>query len=320
MSDWEINFKEDKQVWDAFVATSPQRSIFVYSKFLDSLLVDYDLVTCFNKGRIVVGVVVIYADSGSPIDAIFPFTQYQGILLADNSSQAGHSQITHEFRFVEYFIARLTEHYKQYCFCQSWRYRDLRPFQWYNYHEPHKGSFEIDLRYTGVLEIHKYRNFDDYVSSVRTVRRQEFKKSSQLLKLEIGHDAEILDDLHAMTFERQNLERTNQESALVTSIVKHAIAGNYGKMCIAMLEDVPVSAVLFLYDDRTAYYLFGANDPSHRKVFGGTFLLMHMIEDAFEKGVQEIDFVGVNSPNRGDFKISLNAELRPYFLTSIAAV
>lgn len=320
MSDWEINFKEDKQVWDAFVSTSPQRSIFVYSKFLDSLLVDYDLVTCCNKGKIVAGAVIIYADSGSPVDTVFPFTQYQGMLLAGNSSQAGHSQITHEFRLVEYFVARLTEHFKQYCFCQSWRFRDLRPFQWYNYHEPQNGQFRIELRYTGILEVNRFDDFNDYLCSVRTLRRRELKKASPLLILRNSDDGLVLNVLHARTFERQNLERTNQESALVISIVKHAIAGNYGKMCIAMLDDVPVSASLFLYDDRTAYYLFGANDPAYRDTGSGTFLMMRMIEDAFEKGVQEIDFVGVNSPNRGDFKISLNAELRPYFITSIAAV
>ncbi len=319
MSGWKVNFKEDRQVWDAFVSTSPQRSVFVYSRFLDSLLANYDLVTCYDKDKIVAGAVVIYADPGNPIDTPFPFTQYQGILLADNSSQAAHSQITHEFKTVEYFVAQLTGYYKKYCFCQSWRLRDLRPFQWHNYHEPDKGTFNIDLRYTGILDINGYHNFDGYVSSVRTVRRQEFKKSSQLLKLKMSGDEGILDDLHAKTFARQNIDRTDRESVLVKSILKHAIAGNYGEMGCAMLDDVPVSAVLFLYDDRTAYYLFGANDPSHRKTFAGTFLLMHMIKDAFEKGIQEIDFVGVNSPNRGDFKISLNAELRPYFITSVGA-
>lgn len=320
MSDWEINFKEDKPVWDAFVSTSPQRSIFVYSKFLDSLLVNYDLVTCCDKGKIVVGVVVIYADSGSPIDTIFPFAQYQGILLADNSSQAAHSQITHEFRIVEYFIAQLTEHYKKYCFCQSWRLRDLRPFQWYNYHEPQNGQFKIELRYTAILEVNRFDDFDDYLSSVRTLRRRELKKASPLLALRNSDDGIILDELHARTFARQNIDRTNQESVLVKSILKHAIAGNYGKMSCAMLDDVPVSASLFLYDDRTAYYLFGANDPGYRDTGSGTFLMMHMIKEAFSKGVHEIDFVGANSPNRGDFKISLNAELRPYFITSIGSV
>lgn len=318
MAAWEINFKESKQVWDAFVSASRQRSIFVYSKFLDSLNANYDLVTCYEKGNIVAGVVLIYSDAGEPIDRPYPFTQFQGVLLADSCSQLAHSQITHEFKVVEYFISQLTEHYKKCCFCHSWRLNDLRPFQWHNYHDPDKGLFKLDLRYTGILDLKKYGNFDAYLSSIRSCRRQEFKKSSQLLKLEFSRDEAILDSLHAMTFERQSIERSRQDSVLVRSICQHAVAGGYGKMSVALLDERAVSAVLFLYDDRTAYYLFGANDPAYRNTGAGSFLLLRMIKDAFEQGIEEIDFVGVNSPSRGDYKISLNAELKNYFITSFA--
>lgn len=319
MSAWEINFKESKQVWDAFVSTSPQRSIFVYSKFLDSLNANYDLVTCYEKGKVVAGVVLIYSDAGEPIDRTYPFTQYQGVLLADNSSQPAHSQITHEFKVVEYFISQLTEHYKKCCFCQSWRLNDLRPFQWHNYHEPDKGLFKLDLRYTGILDLKKYRDFDTYLASVRSCRKQEFKKSSQLLKREFSNDEATLDSLHAKTFARQNIQRNHQDSALLKSICQCAVAGGYGKLSLALLDGLPVSAVLFLYDDRTAYYLFGANDPAYRNSNAGSFLLLQMIKDAFEKGIGEVDFVGVNSPSRGDYKVSLNAELKNYLITSFTS-
>lgn len=317
MNSLTINFKEDRQVWDTFVSTSPQRSIFVYSRFLDSLQAKYDLVTCYDKDKIVAGTVIIYTDSGTPIDTPFPFTQYQGVLLADNSTLATHSQLTLELKIVTDFIAQLTDHFSSYSLSQSWRLRDLRPFQWHNYHEPDKGRFKIDLRYTGVLDRASYGTFDDYVSSIRKVKRQEFNKSSRQLTLKMSDDAELLDHLHAKTFARQNIARTPQESALIKSIASHAFTGGYGTMCCALLDDVPVSAVMFLYDDRTGYYLFGANDPEYRKTFAGTLLLIHMIKEAFDSGLQEIDFVGVNSPDRGDFKISLNADLRPYFITSI---
>lgn len=317
MNRWEVNFKEDKQVWDAFVSTSQQRSIFVYTKFLDSLLANYDLVTCYEKGKIVAGAVLIYSDAGEPIDRPYPFTQYQGVLLADSSSQSAHSQITHEFKVVEYFINQLTEHYNKCCFCHSWRLNDLRPFLWHNYHEPERGQFKVDLRYTGILDLKKYHDFDAYLSSIRLCRKQEFKKASQILKLEFSRDESILDNLHGMTFDRQSIERSNQDSVLVRSICQHAIAGEYGKMSVALLDEIPASAVLFLYDDRTAYYLFGANDPAYRNTGAGSFLLLHMIKDAFENGMEEIDFVGVNSPSRGDYKISLNAELKNYLLTTL---
>jgi hypothetical protein len=319
MSVWEINFKESKQAWDAFVLTSPQRSIFVYTKFLDSLNADYDLVTCYEKGQIVAGAVLIYSEAGEPIARPYPFTQFQGVLLTGSAGQSAHSQITHEFKVVEYFISQLTEHYKKCCLCQTWRLSDLRPFLWHNYHEPDKGLFKLDLRYTGILDLEKYDNFDAYLSSIRSCRRQEFKKASQMLKLDFSSDEGTLDSLHAMTFERQSIERGNQDSVLVRSICKHAIAGSYGKMSVALLDEKPVSAVLFLYDDRTAYYLFGANDPAYRNTGAGSFLLLQMIKGAFEQGMKEIDFVGVNSPSRGDYKISLNAELKNYFITSFAS-
>lgn len=317
MNSLSINFKEDRQIWDAFVQSSPQRSIFVYTKFLDSLQASYDLVTCYDKDKIVAGTAIIYTDSGKPIHTPFPFTQYQGMLLADHSALATHSQISHEFKLVESFIAALSDQFKNYCLCHSWRLHDLRPFQWHNYHTPDKGQFTIELRYTGLLNIDSYQNFDHYLASIRKVKRQEYKKSSQSLSLKMSNDVAILDELHAKTFARQDIKRSSQESVLVKSIASHALDGKYGEMCCAMLDDVPVSAILFLYDDRSAYYLFGANDPDHRKTFSGTFLLVEMIRNAFAKGIHEIDFLGVNSPDRGDFKVSLGADLMPHFITRL---
>jgi len=315
MSNWVVNFKEDKQVWDAFVLTSPQRSIFVHSKFLDSMNANYNLVTCYVKDKIVAGVAIINSTSGEPSDISTTFP-YQGMLLSDNGNQAMHSKITHDFKTVEFFIKQLSEHLNKYCLCHSWRLLDLRPFQWHNYHEPEKGQFRTDLRYTAILDLQNFKNFESYLTTVRSVRRQEFKKSSLILKIKFSDDILLFDALYAKTFARQNLEINNQDTLLVSSICKQAIAGGYGKMIVALIDDVPISAVLFLYDDRTAYYLFAANDPEYRNTGSSTFLVMHMIKDAFDCGLKEIDFEGVNSPNRGDFKISFNATLQPYHVST----
>jgi lipid II:glycine glycyltransferase (peptidoglycan interpeptide bridge formation enzyme) len=313
MSDFHINFKEDKLIWDAFVLSSPQRSVFVYSKFLDSLLVHYDLVTCYENERIVAGAIILYSETGEPINSTFPFTQYQGMLLADNTQKATHSQITHEFKVVEYFLKKLTDCYSKFSLCHSWRLRDLRPFQWHNYDASERMQFQIKLKYTCILDLHEFTSFEKYLSSVRSVRRQEFKKSSKLLNFQFGNEVSLFDELHEKTFKRQNIERSERTSVLVRSICENAIAGGYGKMGIAYLDDLPVSAVLFLYDDRSAFYLFGVNDPEYRNTGSGTFTLMNMIKDAMNIGLKEVDFVGANSPQRADFKISFNATLKPYF-------
>ena len=312
MSNWIVNFKEDKRVWDRFVSSSPQRSIFVKSKFLDSLNANYDLVTCYENNKIVAGVVIIYAVSGEPINTIFPFTQYQGMLLSDYSSQAIHSQITHEFNVVEYFIDQLSDHYEKYCLCNSWRLRDMRPFQWFNYHEPEKGKFKLDLRYAAVLDLNEFSNIEDYLSSIRRSRRRELKSSSNTFRLEYSENLSILENLYQKTLTRQQIDTSSQITELLHSIGKKAIEEGYGKLSIAMLNDVPVSAQLSLYDDRTAFLLIGGNDPDYRDSGNSTFIIVNSIIDAFNNGVREIDLCGANSPNRGDFKISFNAELYPY--------
>ena len=40
------------------------------------------------------------------------------------------------------------------------------------------------------------------------------------------------------------------------------------------------------------------------------------IESAFKKNLNEVDFVGANSPNRSDYKISFNANLYSYYSSS----
>ena len=43
------------------------------------------------------------------------------------------------------------------------------------------------------------------------------------------------------------------------------------------------------------------------------FIVFHVIFSFRVENEQNIDFVGVNSPNRGDFKTSFNADIKPYF-------
>lgn len=313
MKSLEVTFGEDRSAWDAFVATSPQRSVFVFTRVLDSLMTTYDLVTCREGGEIVAGAVIVHSGDGSPLRKPQQFTQYQGLILADSAGMKRHSAITHELAVVEYFLARLTERFPQCCLCQSWRFHDLRPFQWHNYHAPERGMFKLDLRYTGIVDLKSYGSFGDYLAAVRTVRRQEFGKAAQALALQEGGDIEVFIGLYRKTFERQDIQVSAHEIEQVRSLVTRAVEGGYGKLWFALLGGVPIAAAVFVYDDRTGYYLFGAADPAQRKTSAGAFVLLRLIKDAFEQGLAEVDLVGVNSPNRGDFKISFNAEIRPHF-------
>ena len=78
-----------------------------------------------------------------------------------------------------------------------------------------------------------------------------------------------------------------------------------------------MSANLFLHDRDCSYYFLGANDPHFRGTGAGTSLLIEQIHRSILAGKKNVDMVGVNSPNRGDYKTSFNAELVMYITTMI---
>lgn len=313
MSDFHINFKEDKRTWDAFVLTSPQRSIFVLSKFLDSLLADYDLVTCYESGRIVAGAVIIYSEKGEPINSTFPFTQYQGMLLADNTKKAVHSKITHELKVVRLLNESLAERFDEFYLSNSWHFKDLRSFQWFNFHEPNSTKFKINLRYAGVLDLSGFATFKDYLISIRSSRQREYKKALKILAVEDSKDISKLEMLYVKTFMRQNLNMSEEKLKLLRSITSSALDGGYGKLSVVLHEGYPVSAQLTLHDDRSTFLLIGGNDPDYRGMGSSTFIILNSIREAFDRGFHEIDFCGANSPARGDFKASFNADVMQYY-------
>ena len=75
----------------------------------------------------------------------------------------------------------------------------------------------------------------------------------------------------------------------------------------------PISASYFLTYKNNAYNLVLATDPLHRKNSPGTSLILKQIELCFKNNIDHVDFVGINSPNRGDYKLSFNSKPKIYF-------
>ena len=119
-------------------------------------------------------------------------------------------------------------------------------------------------------------------------------------------------DLYELTFQRQGLTIDIDTLGLVRRICEQAIANGYGYLSTSIVADRTASMAFFVSDTRCTYYLFGANDPTMRDTNASSKLLLDNIDFNAKLGMQLFDFVGVNSPQRGDFKLSFNAELVPY--------
>jgi len=308
----------DESEWNALVDTSLQGNIFSDPRYLRALNAPY---TCYlvkaQHGETLAGVVVM-ENSGSMHVAPFPNTPYQGVLFSHSvSTRPSLKRVTSEFRLTEYLIHVLCELYGNFSMALSPTFADLRPFLWHNYHEANLPRFAIINRYTATLDLRDFR-LENYLKNIRTVRRQEFKKTTA--EITETKDSALFLDLYAKTFERQGIVISQQQLELVTGIVTSALANRFGCLSMATTIDGIASMSLFVYDSHSAYYLFGANNPELRNSGASTALMINNICAMAELGLSKVDFVGVNSPNRGDFKLSFSPVLTPYYEVQLASI
>ena len=118
-----------------------------------------------------------------------------------------------------------------------------------------------------------------------------------------------------MTFERQNITVTPETSRLVRSITSAALARGFGELLICRNRDgKPIASLLYLFDGRDAYNLIAGNDPEYRNSGAGTIVQLEVIRRCRERKLRYLDFCGMNSPSRGDFKASFNAKPTAYLV------
>ncbi len=316
-----MSFKIQKclnnEEWDEFVTHSPQNNIFCQSKFLKIYHSNYDLFLLWKGKLILAGVIILKDSKGRSVKQQFV---YQGILFSQYvESTRLHKKVRKKLEIVQYFLNELESLYVNISLSLHHSIGDLRGFQWHNYHDKNSPKLALNLYYTGILDLSKIENFDQILMGVRTVRRQEYKKYlKSKFTVEESDDINTLNYLHNKTFERQGLKRKRAEVFLATTLAKKIISTGIGRLLICRDESgTPVSANLFIFDDNTGYYLIGANDPDYRFLGVGGVVVLEQIRYCIERGLTYVDFMGVNSPLRGDFKVSFNANPTPYFEFSI---
>ena len=303
----------DNNEWNKFVLTSPQNNLFCRTDFLDEMHQNYDVYFVVKGELILLGVLIIIDSAGTPVKNPL---MYQGILFSKYIELLSlHKKNKISLDSIQFLLIKLESIYGTISLSLHHSLIDLRGFQWHNYHNKKGLKPNLKLHYTGILRIDEIENFDQILANARTVRRQEYRKCVKNgFTVEESVDVDILNSLHAKTFERQGINRSNFEVLLATELAKETLSKGFGRILVCKdKQGIPASASLFLFDDKTGYYLIGANDPDYRKDGSGAYVMFEQIRHCIEQGLHYVDFVGINSPLRGDFKTSFNANPRPYY-------
>jgi ribosomal protein S18 acetylase RimI-like enzyme len=308
----------DKAEWDQFVKDSPQGNIFCRSAVLEALGEEYELWFVEDGGERLLGTVIITRD-GQPIRAPYPHAMYQGVLLSAKVYKlAPHRRVWLTLELTSFLLAEMKQRFNRISFCLHHRFEDLRSFSWFHYDEPEQGQFEIALRYTALIDLSPFESFDQYLRTIRRDRRYDYRHArSEGLVISESTDLQALERLCDLTYARQGIERDPKAKLVLKSITQAAVAGGFGELLACTdPSGALASMIVFLYDNKYGYNWVGGTDPQYRSSGAATYLILENIKRCKARGLTQVDVIGINSPQRGNFKTGFNAVPVPYFVVT----
>ena len=299
--------------WGQLHATSPQATPFSNPLYLEEAMSTPHYWGVFYKEQLAAGAVLI-TKNDQPVAGNYGFSVYQSLLLARWIDETEpHRRGILIPRIIGALLERLSVEYSTLHFSIHPAWPDMRPFQWLHYHQPELGLVSLSLQYTALMSLD-----GDISSGMNESRRGDLKRSTKAgLTYGTSQEIECLVQLHQKTFSRQGHEISQDVKNAVFRTADVVIRNNLGWLQVCRSSDgLTIGAVLILCDARTAYYLIAGNDPDFRNTGAGTALLFEAILEAQRRRLELFDFIGVNSPQRGEFKLGFGGELRPYFTAS----
>lgn len=307
--------------WDSFIRNSPDGTIFSDSKYLNSINNKICALYCLNGNEIRAAVLLLESNDGSSI-VTNDLVIYSGIINAPSTFGKNYSQVNSEKLELQTFVAsELASRYKDIEFALAPTIFDLRGFQWHGYGQKNQ-MYGVHVKYTSFKNISNFREHDELspelLSEVTGSRRQQIKYAirDKIVTYDF-EDVQMFLNFYKKTMNRQGENVGLEKMAAMENVLEGTIRHGLIKMYASRLHGgETASLAAFIFDQKRAYYLFGASDPEFRNTPAGTSILWDSFYRLSKLGIKEVDMEGVNSPKRGWFKLGFGGSLTPYYLVT----
>ncbi|MGM9514205.1 hypothetical protein ACS5PK_08125 [Roseateles sp. DB2] len=323
MSKLDLQPFEDLAAWDALVQRSPQGSLFCESWFAEAAGEPVQRWAVMQKGTLKAGLCLpVSADARRVIAP--DLTIYAGLLYDLDPDRQRVKRRHDEFQIAEFVATELAARFDGIELQLAPQIEDLRPWLWHDYHGPAGSRYQTDLRYTTVLDIGSLQGLGGQedaaqqsalFTEMETVRRysvrEGWKKGG---RVEIVHDSSALLAFYRALMSAQGQPPEESKLQAMAGVMQGLISRGRGAIFHVLDADSALLyAVAYGWDERRAYYLYGAGSPERSAPWQGT--LAHWVAFQYlaqEHGLSEVDLEGVNSPQRGWFKLGFGGDLVSY--------
>lgn len=306
--------------WNAFISASPQGTIFSRKEFLEVLDAWPKIYYCMKNNEIKAALLLFTDAEDSKRSIPHELVIYHGVLHSPPTTDKNQAQIrSDQFAVMEFIAEKAMEKFKTVHLAMHPSIADMRPFLWVNYHNSGP-KYNATIRYTSYLNIQEFKkelSFEDMVAfrNMATLRRRELRRARRdgVVTTETKLTDELV-DFHMLTMKRQQIPISTTELEEIRRIIERLSETGLGRMFVARNARGEVGSIVFFgLDEKRAYYIFGAGNPEAKDSHTGTAIFWDAFTMLAQSGVLQVDLEGVNSPQRGWFKLGFGGDLRTYY-------
>lgn len=301
---------KDFQIWNKLFENGASKSIYFHHDFISSTNCNYQYYIIYKNEQMLAGFVCfINQDKNKIIEN--ELSIYSGLYFYDRIEKKINKQRIERINIIQTLLEVINNEYENAAFTLSPDINDLRPFQWFNF-ENKKEIFNFEIRYTSFLDLTKSN--EDLFEGLSTIRKQNIKYAEKE-GLEFVETYDFTNLLY--NYKNNLLQQSESFSKDYFVNLKQLLSKLFEKKLIKIYEvkrnNESIYSAVFSNVGNTAEYMYGAGNKEFQKSYDATYLIWKALIELKSLGKTSLNFEGVNSPNRGNFKLSFGGNLKPYF-------
>jgi hypothetical protein len=293
----------DHLLWDDFVETSPQGTVFSSSAWLKASSSAYGGRPVFfgakEHGELVAGVTYVEITKGPFKRATTPIlTPYGGLLYSGNPDLNNDS-----LRMVctESIIRRLQKKYDHVFLVNAPGLDDIRSFLWQNWEEKVKYTYRLDLDGT-----------ESIWNKFRKSTQKHLRRAEETLKVEDSADIGRIGELYRRALSERG--KTGTPEAMSMKMVSLLIESGIAIAAIAVENGADAALLVRVSDSNSVYAWVGGTLPDKSHLYADSFLIWDIIK-RYSGKIKRFDLMGANIPSVAWFKKGFGGVLTPYYVT-----
>jgi hypothetical protein len=305
-----IEQSNSPQTWNNLFALGASKSIYFHYDFISSLDCPFRNYLIYKNNELIAGFTsTLNANEDSIID--HEFSIYSGFYFSERHNKKINKKRIERIEVINHVLEEIGAKYNNINFTLSPDIEDIRPFQWFNYNEE-SFKFSSNIFYTSFLDLTKSK--ENLLKSLSSIRRQQIGYGTkESLKIVDSDNFSTLINNYQNNLSAQGEDYPEKYFENLLQLLIRLKKMNLIKLYTLIRDGKEAYSVVFSKIGDTSEYMYGSGNMNIQKSYDSTYLLWHVINEMKNDNKTRLNFEGVNSPNRGNYKLSFGGNLEYYF-------